>query len=80
MRPVAYQRERCPGAAYLAVDNQGREEEIMRIKWRKFQGGYEVMLYLEDTKCVGCLAPMERWSVSTFYGPIKGSGSKLIPI
>ncbi len=50
----------------------------MRFKWRKFQGGYEVMVYLGDT--VSLIVPMEYWLVSTFYGPIRGTGSKMLPI
>jgi hypothetical protein len=50
----------------------------MRIKWRKFEGGYEVMLYLGDTRML--IVPQERWSVSTFYGLVRGSGMMLVPI
>lgn len=50
----------------------------MRIKWRKFPGGYEVRLYLGDTHSL--LVSQERWSVTTFYGPIKGVGMTLVPI
>jgi hypothetical protein len=48
----------------------------MRIKWRKFKGGYEVRLYLGDTHSL--IVPQERWAVSTFYGSVRGSGITLV--